>query len=109
MEKYQKVLDLMKRKGGRLMVADMELAALLGVSQTTGKDMAYRISVYMSYIRRYAKLAVKTVRSGRRAVAYELVEVDTFRPLADNKHWQASRYARNPSVQEAGETHAYDL
>jgi hypothetical protein len=62
--KYTKVLDLMRRKGGRVEITDPELATVLGDYKAVGA---------MSDIRRFAKLEVRTVREGRKAVAYELV------------------------------------
>lgn len=62
--KYIKVLELMKAKGGRVEVTDPELSAALGVYKAVGA---------MSDIRRYAKLEVRAIRDGRKAIAYELV------------------------------------
>lgn len=63
MMKYTKVLDVMKSKGGRVAIDDPELAAVLGKQSVVGA---------MSAIRRLAKLDVKVIREGRKAVAYEL-------------------------------------
>jgi len=88
-EKYLLVLELLKSKG-RLAVDDAELTAVLGTARKTGKPLIYRVATYMSYIRRFAKLEVKTVRSGKLAVAYELVVAN---PAAtDDSRWQASKY-----------------
>lgn len=65
MEKYLKVLDLMKSKGGRVEITDPDLAALLG-------KVLYRLPTYMSRIRTSAHLDVVGVREGRKVVAYEL-------------------------------------
>lgn len=66
MEKYLKVLELMKTKGGKIEVSDPDLTALLG-------RVNYRLPTYMSFIRRKAKLEVTGIRIGRKVVAYELV------------------------------------
>lgn len=63
--KYEKVLSLMKDKGGRIEVADADLQATLG-------RLIYKTPGYMSCIRRYAKLEVRSIRDGRKVVAYEL-------------------------------------
>lgn len=84
MEKYQLVLDLMKARGGRVEVADPELQALLG-------KMAPRISVFMSHIRRLAKLEVKTIRDHRKAIAFELVVANPG-ATDDAIKWQNSKY-----------------
>lgn len=65
MEKYERVLELMKQKGGKVSVTDADLTALLG-------RLIYRLPTYMSFIRRFAKLDVKGIREGRKVVAYEL-------------------------------------
>jgi hypothetical protein len=62
--KYEKVLELMKTKGGRVDINDPELATVLG---------DYKVVGAMSDIRRLAKLEVRTIREGRKAVGYELV------------------------------------
>lgn len=62
--KYTRVLELMKSKGGRVEINDPELATALGDYKAVGA---------MSDIRRLAKLEVRTIREGRKAVAYELV------------------------------------
>ena len=62
--KYTKVLELMKANGGRVNVDDAKLLEILGDYKAVGA---------MSDIRRLAKLEVRTIREGRKAVAYELV------------------------------------
>jgi hypothetical protein len=75
MQKYQRVLDLMKQKGGKIAVTDPDLKALLG-------RLIYRLPTYISYIRRFANLEVTGIRNadpalgnGRKVVAYELAAV----------------------------------
>jgi hypothetical protein len=73
--KYEKVLELMKNKNGRVSVDDAELLTLLG-------RLKYRMASYMSGIRRRAKLDVRAVRDGRKVVAYELSALtDTNTPV----------------------------
>jgi hypothetical protein len=94
-EKYLRVLDLMKSKGGRLTVDDADLKVLLGTAPKTGKELIYRVATYMSYIRRFAKLEVKTIRTGKRAVAYELIVVNPD-ATDDATKYQASEYINDP-------------
>jgi len=72
--KYTKVLEVMKAKGGRVELTDPDLNQVLG-------RLMYKVSGYMSCIRRYAHLEVKAVRDGRKVVAYELVSL-TAAPAA---------------------------
>lgn len=96
MEKYEKVLALMKSKGGKINVDDPELIALLGDAKKSGKPLIYRIAVYMSYIRRFAKLEVKANRNKRIAVSYELIDVTS--PLSTSppgvRDYQQSKYIK---------------
>lgn len=96
MEKYEKVLELMKRKGGKLQVEDPELGAVLGTAKKSGKPLTYRLHVYMSYIRRFARLEVVANRVGRIATSYELIRVGT-----DENNvalWQHSKYSDKAKV-----------
>jgi hypothetical protein len=83
MEKFERVLDLMKRKGGTIELSDPELQSLLG-------RLIYRVSVYISFIRRFSMLEVKSIREGRKVVAYSLVEVNPN--ATDDSRWQSSKY-----------------
>lgn len=83
MEKYERVLALMKEKGGRLTVDDPDLVTLLG-------RLAYRISAYITFIRTKAKLEVQTETVDRKVVAYRLVEVNP--DATDDSRWQSSKY-----------------
>jgi hypothetical protein len=64
--KYTKVLKYMQENGGRVSVDPMDpkLSEILGT---------YKVVGAMSAIRRLAKLDVRPVRNGRKAIAYELV------------------------------------
>ena len=97
-EKYLKVLDLMKSKGGKIAVDDPELVTLLGASKKSGKPLIYRIAVYMSYIRRFAKLEVKTNRVKRQAISYELVDVTSPVSPPGERVYQQSKYIKDESV-----------
>lgn len=92
MEKHECVLELMKSKGGRIEVSDPDLHALLG-------RLIYRLSVYMSFIRRFSKLEVCAERAAgpkRNVTAYALVEVN---PTAkDDSRWQSSKYLHAPAT-----------
>ena len=72
--KYTNVLEVMNAMGGRVELSDPELFQVLG-------SLMYKVSGYMSCIRRYAHLEVKAVRDGRKVVAYELVSL-TAAPAA---------------------------
>jgi hypothetical protein len=92
MEKYERVLELMKSKGGTVQVDDPDLQQLLG-------RLIYRVAVYMSFIRRFTKLQVHAQRDGRRVVAYSLIEVN---PQAeDNSRWQSSKYLQPAATDTA--------
>lgn len=71
MEKYEKVLNLMRSKGGRVELTDPELLTLLE-RENGKKNLTYRISAYMWSIRKIAHLDVRSIRQGRKVVAYEL-------------------------------------
>lgn len=86
-EKYEKVLDLMKQKGGRIEVDDPDLKAILG------EELMYRVSVYFSFIRRFSKLEVNAERKGRKVVAYSLVKTGAG--------FQNSKYLNASDVQAA--------
>lgn len=86
MEKYEHVLALMKRKGGRLELSDPDLHQLLG-------PMVKRVSVYMSFIRRFSKLDVQSERQGKTVVAYSLIEVNPS--ATDDSRWRNSKYLRS--------------
>lgn len=74
MQKYEKVLDLMRnRPNGRIELTDPELNELLDRSTKDKQSLMYRIATYMSFIRRYKNLQVRGIRNGRKVVAYELV------------------------------------
>lgn len=75
MEKYLKVLELMKTKGGKVEATDPDLTALLGGPVGQTGSVLYRLPTYMSFIRKFAKLEVTGIRNGRKVVAYELVAV----------------------------------
>lgn len=62
--KYTRVLTLMQELGGRVAVDDAALLTILD---------GYKAVSAMSDIRSKAKLEVRTIREGRKAVAYELV------------------------------------
>jgi len=93
-EKYLKVLDLMKSKGGKVAVNDPDLLAIVGNSRKTGESLEYRLTVYMSYIRRLAKLEVKTIRSKRKAIRYELVDVTSPMSPPGERIYQQSKYIK---------------
>lgn len=75
-EKYQKVLELLKAKG-RLTMNDPDLLALLSRDDKGKANLVYRMTTYVSYIRRFAGIEVKALRNGRVAWAYELVPVSS--------------------------------
>jgi hypothetical protein len=92
MEKYEKVLELMKAKGGKVSVDDAELAVLLEreTPEETFKEgdarrtsLLYRLPTYISFIRKYAKLEINGIRTGRKVVAYELAALATAEPIED--------------------------
>lgn len=91
MEKYEKVLELMKSKGGRLTVEDSDLLVILSRDEEQKKNLAYRLTTYMSYIRRFAKLEVKALRTGRKVWAYELIATGP-------NTYQSSKYVKEPFV-----------
>ena len=97
MEKYEKVLDLLRQKG-RLRVDDADLVALLSRDADQKSNLVYRVTAYMSYIRRFAKLEVKALREGRKVWAYELVPVGVD---ADGKTlYQHSKYVMKSGPEE---------
>lgn len=73
---YTHVLDLMKKNGGRVDLDSPELAAILTNGKTT-KSTMYRVAGYIYDIRKYAKLDVQAIRTGRKVIAYELVALAT--------------------------------
>jgi hypothetical protein len=93
MEKYLRVLEMLKAKGGTMAADDADLKTMLGQSKTTGKDMIARTCGYISQIRRFAKLEVRMVRGeDRRATRFELVVANPSVPITDDAHWQSSKY-----------------
>lgn len=73
MQKYERVLELMKSKGGTIAVDDPELVDLLKSDRGARGEVLYRLPTYISFIRRFAHIDVKGKRQGRKVVAYELV------------------------------------
>jgi len=73
---YTHVLELMKANGGRVDLDSPELAKVLTNEKTT-KSTMYRVAGYIYDIRKYAKLDVKAIRTGRKVIAYELVALAT--------------------------------
>lgn len=96
MEKHLRVLELMKLKGGSIRIDDPDLRAALGTAKISGKELTYRVSSYMSFIRRFDPyLEVKSVRDGRRVIAYALVDVTPLAMEANDagqRVWQNSKY-----------------
>lgn len=86
-EKYLKVLALLKEKG-RVSLVDPDLLALL--DRGDKKNLAYRMTTYVSYIRRFAKIEVKALRTGRVAWAYELIPIGEEQ---GEKIYKPSKYA----------------
>lgn len=93
-QKYERVLDLMKAKGGTLSVDDPDLAAILKrVSPATQypegdsrrESLVYRLPTYISYIRRKLKLNVKGIGQGKHVVAYQLAPTDAAAPVTATK------------------------
>lgn len=97
-EKYQRVLALLKAKG-RLAMNDPELLALLSRDEKQKSNLVYRMTTYVSYIRRFAGLEVKALRNGRVAWAYELIPTGVDE--VGNMTYQASKYAKLASVPES--------
>lgn len=82
-EKFEKVLKLMRDKGGRIDVNDPDLVALLGA-------VHYRLATYMYYIRKVALVNVRPIRGvsagvghKRKAIAYEIVKEEPPVPMDD--------------------------
>lgn len=65
--KYFKLYELAKKYNGVLMPDNPEVVTLLN-----GGDTIYRFASYIYDIKKYLKVEVKTVRSGRRVLAYEI-------------------------------------
>lgn len=79
-EKYERVLELMKTRGGRLAINDPELIELLGPVGPKGTKRAdgtpsvwYRLPTFIHFIRKRANLDVRGLRKGRLVESYELV------------------------------------
>jgi hypothetical protein len=69
--KFQKVLDVMRAKGGRVELNDPDMLAVMGgLTEKHVPSLMWRI-------RTHAGLEVRGIRSGRKVVAYELVALAT--------------------------------
>jgi hypothetical protein len=86
MQKYEKVLNLMKSKGGVVRLDDPDLAAMLVRDEPEEKfkegdarrtSLLYRMPTFVYSIRKFAKLEVNGIREGRKVVAYELAALAT--------------------------------
>jgi hypothetical protein len=93
MEKHLRVLELMKSKGGTIRIDDPDLQKILGIARISGKELTYRVSSYISFIRRFDPfLEVKHVREGRKVVAYALVDVTSPTNEPGDRVYQHSKY-----------------
>lgn len=96
-EKYKHVLSLMRTKGGTIATDDPDLVTLLGGPIGTDGSVLYRLSTYVSYIRKFTNVQVRAVRAAekssvpgqrRKVVRYEL----------------STSIADGPTLQTFGET-----
>lgn len=92
MEKYEKVLEVMKSKPeGLVAVDDADLLQVLG------EKLMYRLPTYISQIRRVPKLEVLAHRKGRKVVSYQLAALKTDAPAAETPA-PAESEAETPAV-----------
>lgn len=67
---YHQLMELVKKNGGRLEVTNPDMVTLIGGE--------HRAATQFSAIRRYEKLTVNAVRTGRKVVAYEIPVYQTL-------------------------------